>query len=89
VCVRACGHACALAQLLAEGIVVAVPQYVPQERKTPEPSVRVTVTANHEDKDIDRTVAAIKAAFRSVGSRGRHERASVRALTGTDRSIIG
>lgn len=42
-------------------ILTSVTRYPPQERKLPEPSIRLCITAKHTTADIDKLVAALKA----------------------------
>eukprot|EP00455_Lapot_gusevi_P000636 TRINITY_DN102_c0_g1_i3.p1 TRINITY_DN102_c0_g1~~TRINITY_DN102_c0_g1_i3.p1 ORF type:complete len:202 (+),score=85.46 TRINITY_DN102_c0_g1_i3:75-608(+) len=63
-------------QLMSEDIVVCTSQYIPQEKRQPRPSIRVLVTANHKEQDIDHMVDRLKLAFRQsrVKSHGNEEK---------------
>ena len=47
-------------------IVVNVPEYIQGERDLPPTSMLIEVTAEHEDKDIDRLMKALKKAITDI-----------------------
>ena len=49
-----------------DSIVVVVPEYIPAERANPPVSIMVSVTAEHEDKDLERLLKALKKAAQDV-----------------------
>jgi len=51
-------------ELWAQGVAVAVSEYTQNERNPPRPSLRVTVSVQHSDLDIDRAADLIKLQFR-------------------------
>eukprot|EP00698_Gefionella_okellyi_P018675 TRINITY_DN5631_c0_g1_i1.p1 TRINITY_DN5631_c0_g1~~TRINITY_DN5631_c0_g1_i1.p1 ORF type:complete len:481 (-),score=146.82 TRINITY_DN5631_c0_g1_i1:36-1478(-) len=60
----------AFEQLLhQEKVLLHFTKYVPQERQTPLPSLRVTVSVLHDAKDIDAGAAAIERVFQQVLSK--------------------
>ena len=49
-----------------DGIVVNVPEYIQGERELPPVSMAISVTVEHEDKDMERTVKALKKAINDI-----------------------
>lgn len=52
--------------LLDYGIAATAPDYVPFERRTPSPAVRLVVCNHHTQDDINKTAEACKKAFKQI-----------------------
>jgi len=50
------------------GLILDIPKYIPAERNVPPPSIRLCVTALHEEKEIDESVLVLKEALEQVGT---------------------
>lgn len=48
------------------GLIFDIPQYIPAERNPPPPSIRIVVTALHEESEIDRSVTILKEALEQI-----------------------
>jgi len=53
-------------ELMAQGVVVQVSQYLASEKRPPNPSLKVYVSAAHSEKDLDSAVSLLQAAFGRV-----------------------